>query len=80
MSAEDRLWELYQTPDTASAFGDALDDFAHELAEKQRAWAKETYDKDIYVDEMTYQRLREQADLIDPHPSAGPVRPGEEQP
>jgi hypothetical protein len=57
-----------------------IDALAHELAEKQRAWAKETYDKDIYVDEMTYQRLREQAALIDPHASAGPRRPDEEQP
>lgn len=35
--ARDRLWALYQTPDTASAFGEALDAYAHELAEKIRS-------------------------------------------
>jgi hypothetical protein len=39
---------------------------AHQLAERQRAWAKEQYDQDIYVDEMTYGLLKKQADLIDP--------------
>jgi hypothetical protein len=43
MSARDRLWHLYQHPDTASAFGDALDDYAHELAEKQRASGRDDY-------------------------------------
>jgi hypothetical protein len=37
VSARDKLWELYQTPDTASAFGEALDAYAHELAEKVMA-------------------------------------------
>lgn len=36
LSPRGRLWHLYQYPDTASAFGDALDDYAHELAEQQR--------------------------------------------
>ncbi|MFD3531976.1 hypothetical protein [Streptomyces sp. NPDC058664] len=44
----------------------ALDAFAHELAERQRDWAQREYDRDIHVDEFTLRRLREQADLIDP--------------
>lgn len=46
-----------------------LNAVAHELAERQRDWARKTYDSDVYVDEMTYARLKEQADLIDPESS-----------
>lgn len=61
MSARDRLWELYQFPDSASAFGDALDDYAHELAQKQRNWDAEA---EGYTDpQMAVYAV---ADLIDP--------------
>ncbi|MDX2757851.1 hypothetical protein PV729_45300 [Streptomyces europaeiscabiei] len=68
MSARDRLWHLYQHPDSASAFGDALDAYARDLAHQVRgirstvpdlkasdAW-KRGYDAALLV----------AADLIDP--------------
>lgn len=36
MGARERLWELYQTPEGALDFDEALDAYAHELAEKIR--------------------------------------------
>ena len=70
MKARDRLWELYQTPDTASAFGDALDELlrehAHELAEKIR---KQTARGNLIRPEFAQaweQGLHVGADLIDP--------------
>jgi hypothetical protein len=71
MNARDRLWELYQTPDTASAFGDALDDLlrehAHQLAEKIRAEkGSGSYEPGVYFRAgMDYA-----ADIIDPEKSA----------
>lgn len=62
MSAKDRLWELYQTPDSASAFGEALDDFAYELAEKIRAHRDHTRGAVQATKVMDFA-----ADLIDPH-------------
>ena len=67
MNARDRLWHLYQHPDTASAFGDALDDFAHELAEKVRA---EVGPREPEAEpEYSYgynHGMHDAADLIDP--------------
>lgn len=67
MKARDRLWELYQTPDTASAFGDALDDLlrehAHELAEKIRAEKGTT---SLESGHHFFSGMGYAADLIDP--------------
>ncbi|MFD5107140.1 hypothetical protein [Streptomyces cinereoruber] len=54
------------SPDRSERASAFIDAFAHELAEKQRAWAQQEYDRDIHVDEFTFRRLKEQADLIDP--------------
>ncbi|MFF7881020.1 hypothetical protein ACH40F_07920 [Streptomyces sp. NPDC020794] len=56
-----------------------LDAFAHELAEQQRALAdaNDQLDHDHHVYGFSG-AVRQAADLIDPHASAGPVRPGEE--
>jgi hypothetical protein len=50
-----------------------LDDFAHELAEQQRQWARE---HGVMLEDERYVTAGDVIDLIDP--DVGPVRPGEE--
>jgi hypothetical protein len=50
-------------PDTAVAFGEALDDFAHELAEKQRDWNRD----EKHEDDWGSRKVDAAADLIDPY-------------
>lgn len=84
MSARERLYEamaggwsltqveaasLYQTIDSVLGL------HAHELAEQQRAWARE-HGMDIRNEDIV--TVADVIDLIDPHVSAGPVRPDEE--
>jgi glycogen debranching enzyme len=84
MSARDRLWHLYQYPDSASAFGDALDAFAHELAEQLRAQAQRiddvhARDTGRHAEDAAVRRRawNSAGDLIDPYTDdyGRPVRP-----
>lgn len=54
----------------------ALAKHAHELAEQQRASAKEW---GLALDDGPYVGVGDVIDVIDPHKGAGPVRPDEEQ-
>lgn len=73
MSARERLMEALQNPGLDRPSNEEADgliaDFAHELAEQQRAWIADRTDMPWWADEI--------ADLIDPH-HAAPVRPDEE--
>ncbi len=75
----ERFKELVDDIKNALYHPDALDELlrlhAHQLAERQRAVA-DGWGADGYTAEAD--GLRQGADLIDPHTSAGPVRPGEE--
>ncbi|MFI8351305.1 hypothetical protein [Streptomyces sp. NPDC085596] len=76
-AARDRLWELCQTPDTASAFGDALDDLLREHAQMlARRIRAERGSTSLESGHHFFNGMDYAAGLIDPH--AGPVRPDEE--
>lgn len=82
MSAREKLfqtmaggWSLTQAE--AAPLYRAIDEFAHELAEEQRAFAKS---EGVSLGDDPYMvGLGDVIDVIDPHVGAGPVRPDEEQ-
>lgn len=80
MSARDRLYTAIEEPgvyEDPRDIHDLIDDYAHELAEEQRAYAEEEWTGSDARMILRRRVARHLADLIDPL-SAGPVRPDEE--
>jgi hypothetical protein len=77
MSARERLAETLRNPGLVGLREDEaaelLDAYAHELAEQQRAYAREV---GVPLEDGDIVSAGDVIDLIDP--SAGPVRPDEE--
>ncbi len=63
---------LYMTDERAN---ELIDAYAHVLAEEQRAYAREV---GVPLEDGDTVAAGDVIDLIDPHASAGPVRPDEE--
>ena len=68
-----------RTPEERRAEGARMvDEYAHELAEQQRAWAREPLTDAGAPEYGSVENVIEAADRIDPFASAGLVRPDEE--
>ncbi|WP_435279157.1 hypothetical protein [Streptomyces sp. 1222.5] len=80
MSAREQFFEAMAggwslTAAEAEGLNRVIDDFAHGLAEEQRAYAREV---GVPLGDGDTVSAGDVIDLIDPHASAGPVRPDEE--
>lgn len=79
MTARDRLIEALKSPGLVGLRDEEADDlvadFAHELAEQQRAYAREV---GVPLEDGNIVSAGDLIDLIDPRVGSGPVRPDEE--